>query len=102
MMNRIYNMQLWIRKVLFLPYRHLISLEFIHSSLLLPNSLYKIQKLNLLSYHEGQKGENQSLCRDWSSTGLFLFDNLQMFKSEISSEHDYLQGRYCEQDFILL
>ena len=44
----------------------------------------------------------QSLCRDWSSTGLFLFDNLQMSKSEISSEHDYLQGRYCEQDFILL
>ena len=31
---------------------------------------------------------NQSLCRDWSSTGLFLFDNLQTFKSEISSEHD--------------
>ena len=25
-----------------------------------------------------------------------------MFKSEISSEHDDLQGRYCEQDFILL
>ena len=45
---------------------------------------------------------HQSLCRDWSSTGLFLFDNLQMFKSEISSEHDDLQGRYCEQDFILL
>ena len=45
---------------------------------------------------------NQSLCRDWSSTGLFLFDNLQMFKSKISSEHDDLQGRYCEQDLILL
>ena len=45
---------------------------------------------------------NQSLCRDWSSTGLFLFDILQTFKSEISSEHDDLQGRYCEQDLILL
>ena len=33
---------------------------------------------------------NQSLWRDWSSTGLFLFDNLQTFKSEISSEHDDL------------
>ena len=31
---------------------------------------------------------NQSLCRDWSSTGLFLFETLQTFKSEISSEHD--------------